>query len=48
MFISLVTPIAGAAALRSTDINLIELNEAFATHVIACDRDLNFDPSGLM
>jgi acetyl-CoA C-acetyltransferase len=47
MFISLVTPIAGAAALRSTDINLIELNEAFAAQVIACDRDLHFDPERL-
>jgi acetyl-CoA C-acetyltransferase len=33
--------------LALTDINLIELNEAFAAQVIACDRELNFDPDRL-
>jgi acetyl-CoA C-acetyltransferase len=30
--------------LLLTDIDLIELNEAFAAQVIACDRELKFDP----
>jgi acetyl-CoA C-acetyltransferase len=30
-----------------SDIDLIELNEAFAAQVIACDRELNFDPDRL-
>jgi acetyl-CoA C-acetyltransferase len=30
-----------------TDIDLIELNEAFAAQVIACDRELKFDPDRL-
>jgi acetyl-CoA C-acetyltransferase len=29
------------------DVDLIELNEAFAAQVIACDRDLQFDPERL-
>jgi len=29
--------------LRLADFNLIELNEAFAAQVLACDRELNFD-----
>ena len=29
--------------LSLSDIDLIELNEAFAAQVIACDRDLQFD-----
>jgi acetyl-CoA C-acetyltransferase len=29
------------------DIDLIEINEAFAAQVIACDRDLRFDPERL-
>src|SRR5207253_4692551 len=29
------------------DIDLIELNEAFAAQVIACDRDLQLDPERL-
>lgn len=33
--------------LKLSDIDLIELNEAFATQVIACDRDLGFDPDRL-
>jgi acetyl-CoA C-acetyltransferase len=33
--------------LRLSDIDLIELNEAFAAQVIACDRDLEFDAERL-
>jgi acetyl-CoA C-acetyltransferase len=33
--------------LSLSDIDLIELNEAFAAQVIACDRDLKFDPDRL-
>jgi acetyl-CoA C-acetyltransferase len=29
------------------DVDLIELNEAFAAQVIACDRELHFDPEKL-
>lgn len=34
-------------ALRLEDIDLIELNEAFASQVIACDRELKLDPERL-
>lgn len=33
--------------LTLEDIDLVELNEAFAAQVIACDRELNFDPERL-
>jgi acetyl-CoA C-acetyltransferase len=33
--------------LALTDIDLVELNEAFAAQVIACDRDLDFDQDRL-
>jgi acetyl-CoA C-acetyltransferase len=33
--------------LSLSDLDLIELNEAFAAQVIACDRDLQFDPERL-
>jgi acetyl-CoA C-acetyltransferase len=33
--------------LSLTDIDLIELNEAFAAQIIACDRELKFDPDRL-
>jgi acetyl-CoA C-acetyltransferase len=33
--------------LSLKEIDLVELNEAFAAQVIACDRDLNFDPECL-
>ena len=33
--------------LDLSDIDLIEINEAFAAQVIACDRDLQFDPERL-
>ncbi|HXF04081.1 MAG TPA: hypothetical protein VNM72_01545, partial [Blastocatellia bacterium] len=29
--------------LRLTDVDLVELNEAFAAQVLACDRELHFD-----
>jgi acetyl-CoA C-acetyltransferase len=33
--------------LSLADIDLVELNEAFAAQVIACDRELKFDPDRL-
>jgi acetyl-CoA C-acetyltransferase len=33
--------------LQLSDVDLIELNEAFAAQVIACDRELNFDAERL-
>jgi acetyl-CoA acetyltransferase family protein len=33
--------------LRTQDFSLVELNEAFAAQVIACDRELNLDPDKL-
>lgn len=33
--------------LALADVDLIELNEAFAAQVIACDRELSFDPERL-
>lgn len=33
--------------LSLSDIDLVELNEAFAAQVIACDRELKFDPERL-
>jgi acetyl-CoA C-acetyltransferase len=33
--------------LRVADFDLIELNEAFAAQVLACDRELHFDPNKL-
>lgn len=35
------------ANLSLNDIDIIELNEAFAAQVIACDRELNIDPEKL-
>lgn len=35
------------SGLQLDDIDLIELNEAFAAQVLACDRELNFDPEKL-
>jgi len=35
------------SGLTLKDIDLIELNEAFAAQVIACDRELNMDPEKL-
>ncbi|HYO76375.1 MAG TPA: thiolase family protein, partial [Thermoanaerobaculia bacterium] len=34
-------------SLSLDDIDLIELNEAFAAQVIACDREMNLDPAKL-
>jgi acetyl-CoA C-acetyltransferase len=33
--------------LRLADFDLIEINEAFAAQVLACDRELHFDPAKL-
>ena len=33
--------------LGLSEIDLVELNEAFAAQVIACDRELSFDPERL-
>ena len=33
--------------LKPSDFDLIELNEAFAAQVLACDRELHFDPQKL-
>jgi acetyl-CoA C-acetyltransferase len=33
--------------LKLTDFELVELNEAFAAQVLACDRELHFDRSRL-
>jgi acetyl-CoA C-acetyltransferase len=33
--------------LKLTDFDVIEVNEAFAAQVIACDRELHFDPAKL-
>jgi len=33
--------------VRLADIDLVELNEAFAAQVLACDRELHFDPARL-
>jgi len=37
----------GRQKLTLDDIDLIELNEAFAAQVIACDRELGFDSDKL-
>jgi acetyl-CoA C-acetyltransferase len=34
-------------SLRLSDFDLVEVNEAFAAQVIACDRELHLDPSRL-
>jgi acetyl-CoA C-acetyltransferase len=34
-------------SLRLTDFDVVEVNEAFAAQVIACDRELGFDPERL-
>jgi acetyl-CoA C-acetyltransferase len=34
-------------SLRLDDFGLVEVNEAFAAQVIACDRELGFDPERL-
>lgn len=42
-----VRAILARQGLSLADIDLIELNEAFAAQVLACDRDLQFDPERL-
>ena len=42
-----VRAILGRQDLSLDDIDLVEINEAFAAQVIACDRDLHFDPERL-
>ncbi|HEY6232301.1 MAG TPA: acetyl-CoA C-acetyltransferase [Pyrinomonadaceae bacterium] len=42
-----VRALLGRQNLSLDDIDLIELNEAFAAQVIACDRELKFDPDRL-
>ncbi len=42
-----VRAILGRQNLSLGDIDLVEINEAFAAQVIACDRDLQFDPETL-
>ena len=42
-----VGALLGRQKLSLADIDLVELNEAFAAQVIACDRDLQFDPERL-
>ena len=42
-----VRAILGRQKLTLADVDLIELNEAFAAQVIACDRDLQFDQERL-
>jgi acetyl-CoA C-acetyltransferase len=42
-----VRAILGRQNLSIADIDLIEINEAFAAQVIACDRDLQFDEETL-
>jgi acetyl-CoA C-acetyltransferase len=42
-----VTQLLGRQAVALADIDLIELNEAFAAQVLACDRELGFDPERL-
>ena len=34
-------------ALKLEQVDVIELNEAFASQVLACDRELKFDPERL-
>lgn len=42
-----VGALLGRQKLSLADIDLVELNEAFAAQVLACDRDLQFDPERL-
>jgi acetyl-CoA C-acetyltransferase len=35
------------AGMTLDDVDLVELNEAFAAQVLACDRELHFDPAKL-
>ena len=42
-----IRALLGRQNLSLKDIDLVELNEAFASQVIACDRELKFDPDRL-
>jgi acetyl-CoA C-acetyltransferase len=42
-----VTKLLAAHGLKLDQIDVIELNEAFASQVLACDRELKFDPAKL-
>jgi acetyl-CoA C-acetyltransferase len=42
-----VRAVLGRQNLSMSEIDLVEINEAFAAQVIACDRDLKFDPDRL-
>jgi acetyl-CoA acetyltransferase family protein len=42
-----IRPLLDRQKLKLDDVDLIELNEAFAAQVIACDRELQFDNSRL-
>ena len=42
-----VQKLLGRLALRLEDFDLVELNEAFAAQVLACDRELHIDPERL-
>jgi acetyl-CoA C-acetyltransferase len=42
-----VRAILGRQNLSLANVDLVEINEAFAAQVIACDRDLEFDPETL-
>ncbi|MEP6922481.1 MAG: acetyl-CoA C-acetyltransferase [bacterium] len=45
--VSAVRALLERQKLKLAEIDLIELNEAFAAQVIACDRELRFDPERL-
>jgi acetyl-CoA C-acetyltransferase len=42
-----VRKLLGRLSLQVSDFDLVELNEAFAAQVLACDRELRFDPEKL-
>ena len=42
-----IRSLLGRQQLSISDVDLVELNEAFAAQVIACDRELGFDPDRL-
>ena len=42
-----VRKLAAKTGHKVEDFDLVELNEAFAAQVLACDRELHFDPARL-
>jgi len=42
-----VRELLSRTGISLAEISLVELNEAFASQVLACDRELGFDPAGL-